>query len=159
MEKGGKKTYKQYIGRYYHLLDEKGRVSIPVAFRKQLTQEVVVTNGLDGALFLFNTDQWESFVSRLESSSFFRKINRDLQRLMLNSAVWLKQDSIGRLLLPEFLLQSGDLKKEVVFAGSGDRVEIWDRTRYHAYLEQIEQNAESIAEEFDQGQQGGNREQ
>lgn len=117
-----------------------------------------MTRGLDGALLLLSVDQWESFVSRLESSSFFRKINRDLQRLMLNSAVWIKQDSIGRLLIPDYLLESAGLKKEVVFAGSGDRVEIWDRARYHAYLENIEQSAEEIAEQFDQDGRGGSSE-
>ena len=39
-----------FIGEYQHALDEKGRIAIPVKFRRELEQGAVVTRGLDHCL-------------------------------------------------------------------------------------------------------------
>jgi DNA-binding transcriptional regulator/RsmH inhibitor MraZ len=36
-----------------------------------------------------------------------------------------------------------------VIVGSFNRIEVWDQNRYHQYVEQLENQAEQIAEQID----------
>ncbi|HZZ99027.1 MAG TPA: division/cell wall cluster transcriptional repressor MraZ [Candidatus Saccharimonadia bacterium] len=145
-----------YIGRYYHTIEEQGRVAVPVSFRQQLGKTPVVTRGLDGCLFLFAQEEWQVFIGNIEGAPFTKKTNRDLTRLMANEAAELELDAQGRVLIPEFLKTYAKLNKQVVFAGSINKVEVWDQEQYHAYLESVEGRAEEIAEQFDLPQKGMN---
>jgi MraZ protein len=136
------------IGRYYHTLEEKGRVSLPKTFR-EVTNEWVITRGLDGGLFLFTASDFAQQVGELEKRTFTKKSNRDYIRLMTNDAQTVSPDKNGRVHLPEYLIQFANLEKHLVVVGSLNRIEIWDREQYHQYLENIESQAESIAESLE----------
>ncbi len=45
-------------------------------------------------------------------------------------------------------VQFAGLKKDVVFAGVSDRVEIWDATRWNTYKARIEKQADALAEKL-----------
>ncbi len=136
-----------FIGRYYHTLEEKGRVSLPKEFR-QVEENWVVTRGLDGGLFLFRAQDFEQELHKLAERSFTRKAHRDFIRLMSNDAKAIRADNNGRVSLPEYLIELAGITKEVVIVGSYARVELWDRDRYHHYLDELEEQAESIAEQL-----------
>lgn len=137
-----------YIGKYYHSVEEKGRVSLPKAFRSQ-SQDWIVTRGLDGGLFLFETEQFTSELQKLESRSFTKKDNRDFMRLMTNEAAAVNPDKNGRIQLPEYLANFAHISKNVVIVGSYSYVELWDRETYHTYLDELESRASQIAESLD----------
>ena len=136
----------QFIGRFYHALEQKGRVSIPVSFRQYLKSGGVITRGLDGCLFLFPQVTWDELVSGALNSPLTQKRARDWVRLLANSAVPVKLDNLGRLLIPEYLIELAMLKKQVVVVGSLNRIEVWDQTQYHHYMKELDTNAEAIAE-------------
>lgn len=138
-----------FTGTYYHTLESTGRVSVPVAFREQLGVSIVITRGLDGCLFLYTTQQWDMFTSQLQDSVVTKKTHRDFVRLMTNEAMKVEIDAQGRVLLPEALRAKLNTAKDVVFAGSLDRIELWEKTAYHAYMTELEKNAESIAEQYE----------
>lgn len=133
------------IGRYYHKLEAKGRLSLPKSFRSTTT-DWVVTRGLDGALFLFPAAEFATEVQKLQKRTFTRKDNRDFIRLLTNEAQLVSVDTHGRVLLPEYLITFARLQKEVVIVGSQQYVEIWDRTNYHQYMDALEKQAEQITE-------------
>jgi len=134
-----------FIGRYYHRLEEKGRVSLPKAFRAQETTWVI-TRGLDGGLFLFTKKEYQQQLQQITASTFTKQSNRDFIRLLANDAKEVTADAQGRVQLPEYLIDFAHLKKEVVVVGSYTWIELWDQSRYHAYLEKVEPQAEQIAE-------------
>jgi MraZ protein len=136
-----------FIGKYYYTLEEKGRVSLPTKFR-QKNKSWVITRGLDGGLFLFKEDDFQNEVEKLLSRTFTKKANRDFIRLMTNEAQVVTPDKNGRVHLPEYLIEFGKLKKALVLIGSGTRIEIWDQKTYHSYMDSIESEAESIAEDL-----------
>lgn len=138
-----------FTGTYYHTLESTGRVSIPAVFREQLGVSIVITRGLDGCLFLYTTKQWEAFTVHLQNSVVTKKVHRDFVRLMTNEAIKLEIDAQGRVLLPEALRAKLNTAKDVVFAGSLDRIELWEKSAYHAYMTELEKNAESIAEQYE----------
>lgn len=137
-----------FIGKYYHKLEPNGRVMIPKNFRQK--ESFVVTRGLDGSLFLFQAEDFEAEIQKLTARSFTKKINRDFIRLMTNEAQNLIPDRNGRVQLPTYLIDLAKFKKDIVFVGSMNRIEIWDQTIYHNYLAVIEADAENIAEKLEE---------
>lgn len=135
------------IGRYYHTLEANGRLALPKSFR-ETTKDWVVTRGLDGGLFLFPKGDFEKQIQELAERTFTTKTHRDFVRLMVNNAQAVEPDALGRVLLPEYLIKLADLTKQVVVVGSYTYLEIWDQTKYHAYLDALEPQAEAIAEQL-----------
>jgi MraZ protein len=133
------------IGKFYHNLENNGRVSLPKKFRS-LSKSWIVTRGLDGCLFLLKKENFQSELSKINQAGFSKKANRDLVRLMTNEASEVIPDDNGRVNLPNYLIEFAQLKKSLVIVGSLNRLEIWDQERYHLYLDQLENKAESIAE-------------
>jgi MraZ protein len=127
-----------FIGTYYHTLESQNRVSVPKNFRVDLTHGSVVTHGLDGCLFIFTSDAWSLLVDKLQSLPLANKAARDFLRLLTYNAAPVEMDKLGRTKLPENLVKLAGLKKDVVFAGSLTRVELWAKDRYHSYIESLE---------------------
>ena len=137
-----------FTGRYYHSIEAKGRLAIPKTFREELGSGGVITWGLDGCLFLFPASYWQKFSEKLASLSLTNPSARNLTRLLVQSAPALDLDHQGRTLIPDYLRQQANLKKQVVVAGSLTRVEIWDREMYHQHLDLIAQKINEGGEDF-----------
>jgi MraZ protein len=149
LERNGKLAYKKMLlGKYYHTIEANGRISLPKQFRTTY-ENWIVTRGLDGGLFLFGETVFQQELDKMNERTFTKKRNRDFVRLLTNEAKQVTPDNTGRVQLPEYLIEFAGLKKEVVIIGSLNKVEIWDRDTYHAYVDQLEPEAESIAESLD----------
>lgn len=135
-----------FIGRYYHALEQKGRLSIPKSFRNELGGQAIITRGLDGCIFLFHEKDWQSILTENDTTTFTKKNLRDWTRLLANNAQLVEFDRLGRILIPEYLRQQANVTKDTVIVGSVNRVEIWDQKTYHQYVENLENQAEDIAE-------------
>src|SRR5688572_24761482 len=99
-----------FIGEYHHSLDQKGRVQVPVKFRKDLQKGAVVTRGLDRCLFVYTADEWEILADKLAKLPIAKANSRAFARLMLAGAMELEIDRQGRVVLPEYLRQYASLK-------------------------------------------------
>lgn len=127
-----------FIGRHYHKLEAKGRLAIPREFREQLESGGVITRGLDGCLFLFPKSSWQQLTDKLASLPLTSQAARNFIRLIVQTAAPLDLDQQGRTLIPEYLKNLAQLKKQVVVAGALTRIEIWDRDLYHQHLDLLE---------------------
>lgn len=136
------------IGEYIHTVDEKNRISLPARFRTQIGKHVVVTRGLDACLFLYPLKEWQKFSEKLAGLSVGQSGSRGLNRFMLAGAAEVEVDGVGRILIPDFLKKFAGLGEKVVFAGMHNRVEIWDETRWAAYKEKVESQADGLAEKL-----------
>lgn len=136
------------IGEYKHNLDPKKRLSIPSKFRKELGEGAVLTRGLDNCLFVFPLKQWNQFAEKLGNLPMGQQDTRSAARLFLASAMEVEFDSLGRILVPEYLKGYADLGKEVVVAGLYTRLEIWDAKKWDAHKADLEKNSDNIAEKL-----------
>ncbi len=138
------------IGEYTHTQDDKKRISLPSKFRKEMGKKVVVTHGLDNCLFMYTTKEWMKISEKLGNLSMGQADSRGFNRIMLAGAQEIDVDSIGRILLPEFLREFAGLesKNKVVFAGVHSRVEVWDESRWKAYKSKILKKADDLAEKL-----------
>lgn len=149
MEKNGKKSSNtdiRFIGTYYHTLEEKGRVSVPKAFRKNLKEGSIITRGLDGCLFIFTSSSWNKLIEKLSTLPISQKSARDFLRLLTYNAAPVQFDQLGRTRIPENLISLAKLKKNIVFAGALSRIEVWNKQEFHAYTQELEKSELQIAE-------------
>ncbi len=138
------------IGEYTHSIDEKNRISLPVKFREKMGKKVVVTPGLDHCLFVFTPKEWEKIAGKLSDASFGQSDTRSFSRFMFGGAVEADIDSIGRILVPDFLQEWANLKGKVSVVGVQSRVEIWNDKAWMGYKKGVEGKAGALAEKLGQ---------
>lgn len=139
-----------FIGEYHHAVDEKGRLAVPVKFRKTLLKGAVVTRGLDHCLFLYTKEEWTKLANKLASLPIAKSNTRAFTRLMLAGAMDVPLDRQGRVILPDYLRQYASLKKDVVVAGLYNRLELWDGNAWESYRRTTEKSSDHIAEALDE---------
>lgn len=133
------------IGQYNYNLDPKKRLTVPPKFRSVLSSGAVITRGIDGCLFLYAQKEWDELAGKLSKLPLSQENARNFARVMLAGAMDVKIDSLGRILIPDYLKEYAKLDKKVVIAGLYDRIEIWDEERWKKYGETNEAQVGDIA--------------
>ena len=140
------------IGEYIHTIDEKNRISMPVKFRKEMGKKIIITPGLDSCLFIFTIKEWTKVSKRLSDSnndlSFLKADQRSFNRYMFGRAAEVEIDSIGRILIPDFLKDRIGLKDKAAVIGVEDRVEIWNDKVWQQTQEVTAKQAGELAEKL-----------
>lgn len=136
------------IGEYTHTIDDKNRISLPVKFRKQMGNQLVITPGLDDCLFVFTKKEWEKISEKLSEFSMLSADNRSFNRFMFGGATEVSVDSIGRILLPDFLKDRAKLKGKAALVGVQNRLEIWNDSTWEKYKKVVADKADSLAEKL-----------
>lgn len=128
-----------FLAEYEINLDAKGRIMIPAAFRKQLPEvdakEFVLKSGLDGFVEMYTKSSWERIYKQLSKMNDLNPKVQHFKRMFLNGACTVELDAAGRLLIPKTLQQFAGLEKEIFFSAKGDKIEIWNKDKYNAYIE------------------------
>lgn len=142
-----------FRGIYEISLDAKGRLSVPAKIRGILQAEaeghLVMTADLDHNLLIYTLDEWEQAEAKLVKLSSTDRRSRLIKQLYLAHACEVDLDSTGRVLIPPVLRKFADLDKKVVLTGMGNKLELWDQTRWdEMHNEGIE---ELLSEGFDLG--------
>ena len=92
-----------FIGQYEHHLEEKGRLSVPKKFRSELATGAILSQGLDGCLFLYPKATWQLLIDKLATLPLTRSDARSFTRVLSFGAVEVETDRLGRILIPEYL--------------------------------------------------------
>ena len=69
-----------------------------------------------------------------------------MHRFFFAGASEAKPDKQGRVLVPTTIAKKADIGREVVIAGVGDHLEIWDRVAWNTHVTELEGSAEDVAE-------------
>jgi len=139
------------LGEYRHTLDDKNRVSLPAKFRKELGKKVVITRGLDRCLSVYSMNEWKKYSQDITDNTKFNYANsRAYDRFVSSGAIETDLDSAGRILIPDFLKQYGNLGNKVVVAGVRNRLELWNEDLWSNYIIKVEQEIAQVAERLDQ---------
>lgn len=139
-------------GTYEHVLDPKGRLTLPVPFRDQLMKGGAPTFSLaldSSSVVLMPPAIWRQFVERLGALRRTDERAERVRRFILSEAFDCHMDDQGRALLPPKLRAFAGIGREVTLAGGGDRVEIWDRARWRAYIKEGRETLVNDARDLD----------
>jgi MraZ protein len=135
------------MGEYNHTIDTKGRIIVPSKFRDALGDEFVVTQGLDGCLFVYPNDEWMNFITQLKNLPGSKEA-RQLQRYFMAGAATCEVDKQGRILIPTKLREQAGLEKDIVFVGVLSKIEIWSKEKWESNndYDDMDQIAEHMSE-------------
>lgn len=123
----------KFLGSYRYQLDDKGRVSLPAAFRREAPdQRFVLVQAYPPSLSLFPELTWAAVEERFLDLLWHQPDARLWAQKALASAVEVEPDAQGRILIPARLQQAAGLDGEALLVGLIDRVEIWNPERFEA---------------------------
>lgn len=74
---------------------------------------------------------------------------RGFNRFMLSGATEVDIDSMGRILVPEYLKDFAAVDKKVVWTGAGDKAEMWAENSWNTYLLEKQEDPEAMAENLE----------
>ncbi len=135
-------------GAYDRTIDQKLRLAMPKPFREAFEDErqLVLTPGTDGSLSLFSSRTFASLAGQLSARSPSGQEVRAFSRLLYAQSRSVELDSQGRIRLPAELAKLGNLEGDIVVLGVGDHVELWNKSRWEAYLADLQPRYDQLAE-------------
>lgn len=139
-----------FFGRENHTIDDKGRLMIPVKFRKKFDSVSGGTFFLmkmpEGSLELYERLSWEKVQQRLEELSDFNPEERKLKMLIYESLEELEIDKQGRIAIPKAFLEHTKITKDVVLIGANNKMIIWNPDLLRDNLNQAAPQYETLTQ-------------
>lgn len=139
-----------FWGSHDHVLDEKGRTSLPKDFREALqnVEGGAWITAYPQCLAILPAPAFETLRTRLTGEASHVASIQHLQRLILGMAAPCAFDKQGRILIAPKLRKWAHLERDIVFTGLGDKIEIWDHARHEEELEQTRINYPAYTEDL-----------
>ena len=135
-------TFQGYSGQAFSLRSEKGRFTLPPAFRN-----AVKASSEGKTLCLTTHDKWdclvgfglsrkaevEALLDREEEAAykFGREFDRDIRSIQLTNFETMPFDDSGRFIMPEFLRGLGEIDDALFFQGVGPFFTVWNPARLY----------------------------
>ena len=140
------------IGTYECKVDAKGRLMLPVAFKKQLASVAEKGFVLKRAVFqpcleLYPMQEWESMMQNVNKLNRFKKKNNDFIRRFTAGVKSVDLDVSGRLLIPKDLVGFAGITKEIVVTSAVNIIEIWDKDKYEKAIDDAADDFADLAED------------
>ena len=132
-----------FYGEHEHILDSKGRLTIPLKLRAPLKDfcidQFVVVRGFETCLYMFAPSEWHVIDKNFRSFKHFtKKKSRLLQRKFFAGASPVDCDKQGRILIPKYLLKYAGIEKNVVLVGASSRIEVWSKDNLKEEMASVE---------------------
>ena len=135
------------IGQYPSKVDKNRRVAVPKQFRKELGKKFIISKWYEKCLVLVSSENFEELLNKVTGKmEMITSPVRDTDRFILGSAFEMSGDSQGRIVIPSVLSDFAKIKKNIVFLGLGNRVEMWGLTEWEKREQYIASHAESLVE-------------
>jgi MraZ protein len=137
-----------FLGEYSFTLDEKGRMTVPAKLRAGFANGLVVTRGFDKCLMVYPIETFRTLEEKTHQLNLTNTTSRDAFRFLFGGATDAGLDSIGRVVVPDYLREYAGLKANIVIIGMGSFLEIWDAEKWKEQLASLndpEANARRFA--------------
>ena len=117
-----------FRGNHPTRVDEKGRLKVPAEFKRVIDEKyatrfyITSVNGRVAQIYPF--EEWERIEQKLAALSNF---NPTKKKFLTRTNYWgqvVEMDAQGRLLMPQVLRESADLKGDVAVMGYLNRLEV-----------------------------------
>ena len=135
-----------FHGTFEHSLDAKNRLTVPSKFRSTLAGTVFLVKGADRCLSVYPEDTYTQMTTAaLAGMNPLSAQARELSRFFYSNAMEVELDGAGRIMLPpRFMEAAGITSREVVVAGAGACLELWDRGTWESYDADLAQRAPDL---------------
>jgi MraZ protein len=128
-----------FFGTFTHAIDAKGRTSLPAKFREALAAAgepkiVLAQYPHWRAVQALPLSEWKRLEEKLmQASPLDLRAQRNILRFY-STAHEVDLDPHGRVLVPPSLREYANLVKDVVWAGMGRHIQLFDKATYDAQM-------------------------
>lgn len=135
----------KFRGVYPTTIDGKGRTSFPARFREILVESFgddrfFLTNSspvdLGGGIYssgllIFPYREFSLFEEKFLDSKGLTPVQREsIINIIINPAVELSADKLGRFLVPPHLRRNASLERDILFVAAMDKIKIWSQVEW-----------------------------
>lgn len=139
-----------FYGEFEHSIDKKGRLILPSKFRDACKENGIekffVTRGLDKCIFMFSDEEWRAQEQKFKAMPFTKQESRNFNRMFFSGAVDVIPDRQGRFIIPPYLKDYANIRRDTVIVGVANRIEIWDKGSWGKFYTNSSDSFEQIAE-------------
>jgi MraZ protein len=151
-----------FLGKYEHSLDDKNRVVLPAALRKDLSDQelqdvgLVLATGTDNEFLELHTkEEWSLHSKMLDDKYPVGKLEVEQALHGIHSNVYeIQLDRQYRFLIPEEIKKLVGIQRDVSFIGVTKKIVIYARERWNAYQEKLALAQKKKKSESAEGAQG-----
>jgi MraZ protein len=141
-----------FRGTFDHTLDAKNRLTMPARYRNSLVDGVVLAMPVDQepCVGVWRPREYEDYSRRaLVGLPALSPQRAELERFFYGSSHDAELDKAGRVIVPPFLSDHAQLKKEIVIVGAGDRLELWSKDHWHQHQSALLEGVAKITANVD----------
>lgn len=140
-----------FLGEAVHQVDDKGRLRIPLKFKKPLnSQPPLIMKGINQCLYVYPMDfAVKMFERDFSGGSFADGDENDFKSMIFGSAQIGEEDNQGRVSISAELLEYAGIKKgsTIITVGAWDHFQIWDKELREKFV--AEKGNTSFSKEID----------
>lgn len=134
-----------------HMLDEKGRLNLPIRFREVLRQsgaDLLMVVPWKDHLRAYRLPEWEALETKLLTEGAAHGVKK-IARYALSLVVECPVDKQGRIRISPELRATAKLDKDIALRGMSDWFEIWDKDASQADFDEILENFDELSAGLD----------
>lgn len=117
-----------FRGTHLTRLDDKGRLKVPAEFKRMFEErygtQFYITSWDGKSAKVYPMEEWEGIERKLASLSNFNPTKQKLLKRTSYYGQTVEFDAQGRLLLPQIIRESADLRGEVAVGGRLNHLEV-----------------------------------
>ncbi len=136
---------------------------LPASLKKQLSRGlddgfILKRSVFQPCLELYPMAEWNIMMAKINKLNRFVKKNNDFIRRFTAGVKVIEIDATGRLLIPKDLVGFAGIDKDIVLSSAVNIIEIWDKDKYEASIDDAAVDFADLAEEvmgnLDSGEDG-----
>ncbi len=146
-----------FRGQYDCTMDDKGRIKMPAALRKQFPADekgaFMIAKDIEDCLVIYPMKEWEAQEAKLMRLNDFDPELRQFASAMMIGLTEVQFDSADRFLVSKSLSKYLGNSKDVVLLGKFRKIQVWDAAKLEQFqsggISNIKDLASKAAQYFD----------
>ena len=132
-----------FTGAYERSIDDKKRIQSPAPFRNAVAPDrsggafYIVPGERENTLALFPEKYFQEKVESLRTDQIPGQEALDFEQMFFPLASRVEMDKQGRVVLPDRQLSMVDLGAEVYITGAHYRLDVWRKSDYERFLQEV----------------------
>ncbi|NLB25203.1 MAG: hypothetical protein GX820_00770 [Bacteroidales bacterium] len=128
----------EFTGTYHATIDDKGRIVLPSAYKKEMGEQameplIIERNLFRDCLDIYPERYWQDRVAAFKSTlDPFDEEDDAFLQFFYENFIKVGMAANGRINIPDDYLKYGKLRKSVLLIGMGLSIRVWDRSRYES---------------------------
>ena len=134
-----------FHGTFEHSLDAKNRLTVPSKLRAAFSEGAFLVRAADRCISLYPSSTYSALTdAALSGLNPLSAQAKQLKRYFHSNAQHVELDSAGRVMIGPRHLEHAGIGKDVVVIGAGDCLELWDRSTWEAYDQDLTARAPEL---------------